>query len=264
VEEVEAQRRAAEEAAEEQAQRKAAEEVEAQRRAAEEAAELKMEVKVKLDKAFETPVKTFHPRGGKCEMFQIYDDDDDDDEPGAKLCEEVEAVSCDAVSKAVGKQVDRFAAQHGLDDKVARKLRDSEDGIVAEVMRAGVSDRVRNSSAYVTKVPREKVRVYEESGGGEGRHEEKEAAEADGGGGHGKDQHEGHEGQGSPEEKEEAETEEVWHEEAWQEERDEHAGAWQDQDEGWEEGADCQYDGEGWGEEGWGGGGDGGWNENEW
>lgn len=69
-----------------------------------------------------------------------------------------------AVSRSVDAQIGQYAAKYSLDNRIAQKIRDTDDTIASEVIKVELSSRVRNPSAYVSRVLRDKMRAYEGTG----------------------------------------------------------------------------------------------------
>ena len=63
-----------------------------------------------------------------------------------------DATEVGAVSKAVGKQVEKFAQKYDLDQKVWDRMGDSCDEAVARVVATELSQRVRNPNALLTRM----------------------------------------------------------------------------------------------------------------
>ena len=74
-----------------------------------------------------------------------------------------EATSINQVSKKVEKRIGAFAEQHGLDDKVAKRLQDTTDEVAGTVLDTRLGDRVRNKNGYVTRVLQGAERYFKES-----------------------------------------------------------------------------------------------------
>ena len=55
------------------------------------------------------------------------------------------------VSASVAQDVDKFVKDYGIDDRAKEKMHNSVDEVVSGILNKGLSDRVRNPSAYVTK-----------------------------------------------------------------------------------------------------------------
>lgn len=63
-----------------------------------------------------------------------------------------DSLDFDEVSKAVGKEVNKFAKKNGLDDTVRQKLCVSSDEATLRVIRYELSSRVNNANGYVTRL----------------------------------------------------------------------------------------------------------------
>jgi hypothetical protein len=96
-------------------------------------------------------------------------DEEEEDEDGA-LSKPLADVGINEVSQEVRARIDGHAARHGLDDKLVRKLYGASDAIASSVIAVEIPGNVRNSSAYVSRVLRDKAREeqYDEAGYGAG------------------------------------------------------------------------------------------------
>jgi hypothetical protein len=96
----------------------------------------------------------------------------DDDQKGGQ--QEVNIVSRTLKNQAV-----RFASTHNLDSAAAARLQGTSDDVAREVLEQGIGRRVRNPSAYVTRMVKQKEK--------EARHSTEEDVEEGDGNYHGED-----------------------------------------------------------------------------
>jgi hypothetical protein len=68
------------------------------------------------------------------------------------------------VSEAVKSQIDVYATRYGLDSKVVQKLCDVSDEVASSVIAVELPSQTRNSSAYVSRVLRDKIRESDDHG----------------------------------------------------------------------------------------------------
>ena len=112
-------------------------------------------------------------KGAICELFKLYDDFDDADSVGKEDNDEDSIFlsksldpKVNAVSASVGRRVSAYAAKHRLDEKVKARIMDCSDQVAENVISTELSKRVRNPSAYVTRVLRDKAREEKDCGDG--------------------------------------------------------------------------------------------------
>ena len=132
-----------------------------------------------------------------CEMFDLYKHDVDDGDDGSYedndgrnyLLSKLQEMDINVVSSRVGRRVSAYVEKHGLDEKVPSQIMDCSDHVAEEVIATELSNRVRNPSAYVTRVVRDKVREgmekcdgsFDEGVGQEAEGERRHNHEDDGG-----------------------------------------------------------------------------------
>ena len=202
---------------------------------------------------------------------------DDDQEGGPQ--------EVNIVSRTLKNQAVRFASTHNLDGAAAARLQGTSDDVAREVFEQGIGRRVRNPSAYVTRMVKEKEKEKEGDGKYHGKGNEGEGGEhteetyEGAGGEHTEEIYEGEGGEHAGESYEGAGGEHT--EEICEGEGGEHAGeTYEREDEDWrgeqEAGEDKdwrgerededwrgeqeagededgrEYDGEGWPDESWG------------